>query len=198
MWARQARDGSWYVLRWTNMLDACGEDEVEVHGLDKFECQVKRLDLPNLGRGPIASALASAGLRLNLSTGELVSSQGDVTEPPDAVLRLVECCIDAGLGAPLDTFTGNGHPLHVRGRARRYAMQCMRDAELLTERLERPVNAFMTSAQSYGAGVVFKADESEPLPEKTRAKLAFPGRGREVAWRDGRWQKRLKRGWADA
>lgn len=25
MWAKKARDGSWYVIRWTNLIDAMGE-----------------------------------------------------------------------------------------------------------------------------------------------------------------------------
>lgn len=41
MWCRQAADGSWWVLRWTNMYDAMGERDCKGDGIPQYECQVR-------------------------------------------------------------------------------------------------------------------------------------------------------------
>lgn len=152
MWAKRARDGSWYVLQWTNMIDAMGKHEAAEFG-SKYECQVKRLDFADLAPDAIASALKSCGFELTKEgTIENEHDGDEVCDKEHATLFILESCIGYGLGAPLETFMGNGHPLRVRGKARKYAETVMRHAAALEERLDRPVNAITTSARDYGSG----------------------------------------------
>ena len=152
MWAKQARDGSWYVLKFDNLVDSMGERDAAEFGAT-YECQVKRVDFSDLAPDAIASALESCGYELTKEgTIENEYDGGEVCGAEHATLCILECAIGYGLGAPLESFYGNGHPLRVRGKARAYAMAMMRDADELEERLDRPVNAIMTSARDYGSG----------------------------------------------
>lgn len=146
MWAKKGHDGAWYVLKWTNLRDAGGDECAEVHG--EYECEVKRLVLAEVD---IASALRSCGYSAT-SEGLTVDYSAEVIEPQFAEYAIVEACVSHGFGAPLESFYGSKHPLRLRAEARRYAETCMHDEWLREERLERPVNAIMTSAEDYGAG----------------------------------------------
>lgn len=153
MWARKSKGGTWFVLVWTNMWDACGKEE----GLDQYSCEVKSLDLTELSAENVASALRSCGFK---ATDEgIVSDQGDVISNKPHIMEriLVETCIQHGYGAPLETFTGRVRPKNVRSKARRYAEDCMRDDALHAEALARPVNAIGSTAAEYGRGDVDSA-----------------------------------------
>jgi hypothetical protein len=146
MWARQAPDGSWYVLRWTNLLDAGGEEFADT----PYECEVKRIDLDDTPAEQIKSALECCGLR---ATDEGIISGGDIVAAGDKIpLCLVECLIQYGGGAPLETFTGKRYPTRIRAEARRYAEECMRNMPLLAKQLARPVNRIGSTAEEYGKG----------------------------------------------
>jgi hypothetical protein len=80
-----------------------------------------------------------------------------VAEGASFEFAVVECCIQYGLGAPLETFTGNKYPERIRAQARRYAEECMRDSTLLQDRLARPVNAIGSTAAEYGRGDIDSA-----------------------------------------
>ncbi len=170
MWARKARDGSWYVIRWTNMVDAMGERDVEECGCGEYEADVKRVDIAAIRHenvDGINGALKSCGFR---ETDEgIVSDSGDIVaakDSPHYEAAIVECCIQYGFGAPLESFTGSKYPLRIRAQARKYAEECMRDGDLLEERLERPVNAICTSADNYGKGILFTRDRANPPMSK--------------------------------
>jgi len=160
MWARKARDGRWFVLQWVNMWDACGESD----DLAQYSCEVKALDLNELTAGNLAEALRSCSFR---TTHEgLVSDSGDLIGESQSELVMLECCIQYGLGAPLESFTGDKHPERVRAQARRFAEQCMRDAALLERQLDRPVNRIGSTAREYGRGDINSALYRGDDPEK--------------------------------
>jgi hypothetical protein len=70
---------------------------------------------------------------------------------------LVEACIQYGLGAPLETFTGKSHPRRIRAKAVRFAYECMKDRTKVNTLLDRPVNAIGSTAREYGQGDVTSA-----------------------------------------
>ncbi len=158
MWARKARDGSWYVLQWTNMIDACGERDAAEIGYE-FECQVKRLDIGSLPAKEIDSALQCCGNKI--SPEGIVTDDGDVVASGlDQVEQcILECCIQYGHGAPLHTETGSKHPLRIRAAARRYAESMMGDGPGLRKALDRPVNAIGSTAEEYGKGDIDSAPD---------------------------------------
>jgi len=159
MWAKKARDGSWYVIRWTNLIDAMGERDAAEQGC-AFEAGVKRIDLSEVD---VTSSLKSYGWTLAVHDGELTifaPYSGDIVATlgkPEFERLLVECCIQYGLGAPLESFTGSARPLSIRAKARRYVEACIRDANLLAARLARPVNRIGSTAAEYGRGDINSA-----------------------------------------
>lgn len=158
MWCRYHRDdNAWYVLQWTNLVDVGGKE----FKATPYECQVKRLSFGELEAEDVAGALRSAGFRVAEDDGQrcIVSDYGDIIAKDDGQSNTfnhirVECCIQHGLGAPLETFTGRVRPRNIRAEAKRYAELCMKDAKLREERLERPVNAIGSTAREYGNGDV--------------------------------------------
>jgi len=151
MWAKKARDGSWYVLRWTNLVDAGGDEFADC----PFECDVKRIDLADTPPDAIASALRSCGYRL--TPEGVCSDSGDLIEPQYQDRAILEMCIGYGLGAPMHTETGAKHPLRIRAAARRVAEELMRDADKRDALLARPVNAIGSTAAEYGRGDIDSA-----------------------------------------
>src|SRR5215475_2182971 len=75
-WARRARDGSYFILDFTNMVDACGRDCEDC----PFVCEVKRVDLPNLGIEHLIRALECCGMRF--LDGHIIGDQGDEIAVP--------------------------------------------------------------------------------------------------------------------
>jgi hypothetical protein len=160
-WARRAPDGSWYVVDFTNMVDACGEEAEET----PFVCEVKRVDFSELSSERINEALKSCGLQQD--GNDIVSDQGDVLATANDGARfeavLVEALVGYGNAQPLESFSGARYPERIRAEARRYAETCMRDAALLSERLARPVNAIGSTAAEYGRGDILDALHRGPF-----------------------------------
>ncbi len=152
-WGRRAKDGSWYVLDFTNMDEACGKDN---EGQPTYVCEVKRFDRATTPTAEVRSALRSSGLKL-LFDGKLVQD-GDstVVDSKWKEQTIVEACVSYGLGAPIWSESGN-RASWVRANARRYAERCMKDDALLEDRLDRPVNAIGSTAREYGAGDIQSA-----------------------------------------
>lgn len=159
MWTKKARDGSYYVLKFTNLWEAAGKED----GFPQYECEVKRIDFTDLPMEEIDSALRCCGFKrisgpLGLGLEKIVDEHsGDILADTDTdvhqyFLVLVQCCIDYGIGAPLESLTSDHRPLNVRAKARRYAEQCMKDGDLLDARLDRSVNAIGSTAREYGKG----------------------------------------------
>jgi len=186
-WAKRARDGSWYVIDFVNMWEACGEEECKRDGQPQYVCEVKRVDLSDLNSETLASALSCFGYRF--LDDAIVSDSGDVLAdagPEHAATRervLVEACVGYGNAQPLDSFSGDSYPARVRAEARRAAEALMRDAVALEERLERPVNAIGSTAREYGRGDIDAAlsrgpfDTSKNLMRKLHGMA--PGNERE-------------------
>jgi hypothetical protein len=159
-WARRARDGSWYVIDFTNMYDACGEDECKQDGQAQYVCEVSRVDLADLDAEQIVSALRCVGFRQN--AGYIYSDQGDevacqATDERRYELVLVEACVSYGCKQPLESFSGDVRPSNVRADARRAAEVLMRDASALATRLDRPVNRMGSTAREYARGEILPA-----------------------------------------
>lgn len=159
MWCRQAADGSWWVLKWTNMYDAMGEDECKSSHIKQYECEVKRLDLEDLDKKELNSALKSCGFTLvgGIEGGELIDDRGETIDNKYRYFAMVECCISYGLGAPMNTFTSDSYPLRLRAKARKYAENLMKDEKETKVRLSRSVNALGSTAEEYGRGDINSA-----------------------------------------
>jgi hypothetical protein len=160
-WARRAADGSYYVLDFTNMLEACGEEAADC----PFVCEVKRVDLSDIPDERIKSALQCVGLRF---LGDaIVSDSGDEVAPAGDTRRrelvLVEACVSYGCTQPLESFSGAKYPARIRAEARRYAESLMKDAAALQVRLDHPVNAIGSTAAEYGRGDIDSALNRGPF-----------------------------------
>jgi hypothetical protein len=170
-WARKAKDGSWYVLKFENLVEAGGSDFKDT----PYECDVKWIDLSEVPTKELVSALQSYGwhISFDIDTGEKAiidtySGNFIVKGDCDCDQMLVECCIQYGLGAPLEGFTGK-RALVVRAAARRFAEECMKDANMLEKYLARPVNRIGSTAREYGIGNIDAAMHRAPTtkPVKT-------------------------------
>lgn len=139
-WGKRAADGSWYVVRFDNMYDACGEYECKRGGQSQYVCEVLRVDLSQLSEKNLKSAYDCIGLDLN-----------DVDEKYREAAQ-VEACVSYGCYQPLESFSGDVYAGRIRADARRYAEKCMRDDDLLADRLARPVNKIGSTAEEYGRG----------------------------------------------
>jgi hypothetical protein len=163
MWTRKARDGSWYVISWTNLLDAGGIEFADT----PYGCEVKRVDLASLPQREIKSALDSYGWKLGAhetSPAIIDPHSGDIVAQGERVnLALVECCVRYGLGEPLESYQGAKYPARIRAEARRFAESCMKDAALLDARLDRTVNAIGSTAREYGRGDIDAALHRGPF-----------------------------------
>jgi len=183
-WARRATDGSYFVLDFDNMQEACGSD-VSDDDPARYVCEVKRVNLSTLPIANLVAALKSVGLRYVMlddkgtlmpagnSEGEpdlrlaIVSDSGDVvaTEADTTHMQLVciEACVSYGCAEPLYSATGATRPRNVRADARREAESLMRDAAKLRTALDRPVNKLGSTAEEYGRGDIESALNRGPF-----------------------------------
>jgi hypothetical protein len=162
-WARRARDGSWYVVDFTNMYDACGEGECKRDGQDQYVCEVKRVDLADLDADTLKRARDCVGLNLD-----------DIAEEHREIAQ-VEACVSYGCSQPLDSFSGNVRPANVRANARRAAEALMRDAVALEAKLETPVNRMGATAREYARGEIMPALTRDPERPENALMLKMVG-----------------------
>lgn len=158
-WAKRARDGSWYVIEFTNMWAACGEDECKRDGQDQYVCEVSRVDLADLDAATIKSALDCIGLNL------------DDLDAKHREAATVEACASYGAKQPLESFSRNVRPSNVRADARRTAERLMKDTYALTAKLDAPVNKLGATAREYARGEMMPA--LSRLPEGDTTKSIF-------------------------
>ena len=153
MWGFHAGGGEYYVIRHTNMIDACGESDAHEIGY-VHESVVLFVDLDTVPANEIKSAPECCG-------------QYDVLlsdDPPNPWI-VVECLVSYGRAAPLDTFTcaqyrgksakfeSNDHfAARTRADARRHVESLIDDREQLDNMLDRPVNRIGSTAREYAAG----------------------------------------------
>jgi hypothetical protein len=110
-WARRALDGSYYVIDFMNMYDACGEEECKRDGQAQYVCEVKRVDLGDLS---LKSALDWVGLAAS-PEGIICPHSGDlVAEGPRCELVLVEACVSYGCAQPLESFSADSYAARLR------------------------------------------------------------------------------------
>jgi hypothetical protein len=173
-WARRARDGSWFVIEWTNIYDAVGERDCKSTDTPQYLAEVRQV-LPNdISNEQKRRALSSVGLDVELVNGELprtvVTHDGHELEISD--LMLVEALNGYGAYAPLESFFGRVHPRRIRAEARRAAEAFISDAGALEEALERPVNAIGSTAREVAHGDLdsallrYQSGEGPPDPGK--------------------------------
>lgn len=162
-WAKRAKDGSWYVVDFTNMWEACGR-EAKADGCSQFVCEVKRVNLATLPTANVLSALKCCGYRM--TADGIVSDQGDLLAAKDTeahMVAIVEACVSYGFAEPLDSFSGDHYPERIRAQARRSAETLMKDAAALQKRLARPVNTIGSTAEEYGRGDINAALDRGPF-----------------------------------
>ena len=135
-WAKQALDGSWYIIDFDNLVDSCGEREAEEMGA-VYTCAVKRVDLSEVSPDAMLSALKCCGQE---------------NEPDLCDEAKVECLVSYGCAAPLWDGSSKVHASRLRANARRAAEGYMRDAIKLQTALNRPVNRIGSTAREYGLG----------------------------------------------
>lgn len=182
-WGKRAPDGSWYVIDFTNMYDACGEGECKRDGQDQYVCEVKRVNLSTLPIENVTSALRSCGWKMT-EEGIVNEHDGGIVaeiESIHATIVIVEACVGYGCAEPIESFSGDKYPARVRADARRYAETCMKDDALLAERLARPVNKIGSTAEEYGRGDLDSALDRGPfdalknIMRKLHGKLTIEG-----------------------
>lgn len=125
MWAKKNKSGVWFVLVWTNIYDAVGENYCKRDNIPQYECQVKQINLAELSEKELTSALDSCGYKeIN---GEVYRDfDGEVIDERYAEFAKLEACIGYGLGYLLVSFVGDKYPLRIRANARRYAENMMK------------------------------------------------------------------------
>ena len=146
-WAKKAKDGSWYVIDFTNMVEACGKEAEDC----PYVCEVKRVDLSQLTEEQLKQAYDCCGVDLD----EVEAKYHEVVK--------IEACVGYGFYQPLESYSGAKWPARIRAQARRYAETCMRDAALLADRLARPVNKIGSTAEEYGRGDIDSALDRGPF-----------------------------------
>lgn len=158
-WGKKGPDGAWYILRFENMLDAVGERDLGDD--DKYLCEVRRIDLKEVPREEIESAIRGCGPE-DMDLGSYWKHDGtnQVLEFPAkgtktdlyAELAIVDSLDSYGVAAPMESFSGNVRPTSVRANARRYAEELMDDVDAVETALDKPVNALGSTARDFGQG----------------------------------------------
>lgn len=136
-WAKKSASGVWFVVRFINMWDACGERDCQVNGTPRYLAEVVSVDLNEISEATQRQALECVG----------AENEGNLPE-----LARVEACVSYGAHAPLDSFSGHSYPARVRANARRAAEALMADESALEAKLERPVNRIGSTAREYMQG----------------------------------------------
>ncbi len=131
-WARHIDGTRYHVIRFINMVDACGRDAT-----DTYLCELVEVDTTS-------DRLADA----------LDSSDGQLTEQ-DVIIgsewKSVEALSSYGAYAPLWQYSGENAHAIVR-EAKRQSRYLCSDAMAYEARMDRPVNAIGSTAREYAAG----------------------------------------------
>jgi hypothetical protein len=155
----------WYILKWDNTFDSMGEEEAKKANIAQYQCKVFRLDLNDLTDDQIDSALNSCGWARGeeIDTGVLhvwCPHTGDIVAGMQAIGKecpyeqcLIECCVQYGFGGLLETFTSNNRPVNLRAKAREFALQCMKDPNLVNGLLDQVGNAIGNTYREMGMGI---------------------------------------------
>ena len=148
-WARKSPDGSYYVVVFTNMIDACGERDLGDG--DKFLAEVRRVVLSDIDSETLRQARKCVGLDL------------ETVDEPHRELAQVEACSSYGAYAPIESFSANGWASRVRSQAFRCAEQMMKDAAAVEVAMAKPVNKIGSTAHEYMRGDINAALDRGPF-----------------------------------
>lgn len=150
--------GRYYVIDFTNMEDTCGRDATY-----KFHCSVRQVDLTQIPKSELVSALESCGYDFYELAREGYTNR-------HIQWQMVDACHGHGLGAPMQEFTSNTYAGRLRADARRYAESLMADEALVQSQLDKPVNRIGSTARDFGRGDAlaglerYASGEGEPDP----------------------------------
>lgn len=169
MWGKKCKhDQAWYVLRYTNLLDACGERDCKQMGV-RYECSVFRVDLNDVPRDKRRDVLKSF-----MNWEQLDERAREI--------YLVYGLVNEGFAAPLHEEANWNHPARVRARAKREADAIMNDYDKRESLLDRPVNAIGSTAREFGQGDVlaglrrYERDATAPADPSKDLMLKMQGR----------------------
>jgi hypothetical protein len=138
MWGKKGPDLAWYIIKFTNMVDACGERACKEMGV-RYEAQVLRVDWRAVPIEERKQALNCIG---NDSDPLEVKSEEE----------LVYALVSYGLASPMAEFSAWNYPARVRKQAYLEAESLMKDYDRREELLDRPVNRIGTTAREFGSG----------------------------------------------
>lgn len=141
-WYREIAHRVYQVIELTNMGEACGRDN---EGHPTYVVELSLVDLGVLTPKQIDDAYRSCGWELPESM-----TQGE----RDAATAIM--CFEYGCKAPLDSWEGNNYGKLLR-TARSQAHALKRDADAMSERMERPVNKIGSTAREYMTGDITSA-----------------------------------------
>ncbi len=151
-YARRVRDRVYHVIKFTDFVDACGEDEAKEIGA-KYGVDLKEIDLDITPQKDIDCA---------------TSGYGEEQEFND--YALVECLVDYGYGAPLFDDIGNNRSKLMRS-ARKESLTMENDHEAYEQAMDKPVNAIGSTAREYGQGDITSAMTRGVCADDPEAKL---------------------------
>lgn len=142
-WGRKGADGAWYIVRFENMIEACGERAVANGEISKYIASVLRVDLSEISKDQLSKCRACVGI----DPDDYDSRDANVQEYMN-----VDACVSYGTFAPLWDEGSDTFPMRLRAAARREAETMMRDETTLDKALDRTVNRIGTTAREFGQG----------------------------------------------
>jgi hypothetical protein len=135
-WARHIDGTRYHVIRFDNMIEACGRD---ADPSQPYACDLHEVDIASEN---LQSALDYCGL----DADEMAERQ-----EPGKQWALVEALSSSGAYAPL--WQDGGRNAHAMLRvAKRESRQLSADSEAYEARMNRPVNRIGSTAREYQAG----------------------------------------------
>lgn len=143
LWGKKAPDGTWFVLVFTNMEDACGDDAL--HGPEpmRYHCEVRQICPKELSPKQQSDILTYIGM-----------DEEDLLEmtPEMAEQVMVEAASSYGIYAPLCSDHSMARPTWLRAAMKREAEAYMGEPDLLEAALDQPVNRIGSTARDFRAG----------------------------------------------
>ena len=106
MWGIQESNGNWYVIRWNNMVNSCGERASEEMGFT-YEAVVFYVDFKNIDRKQLCDAM------------------GYVDTKHCTSVELAYALVSYGSAERQEVFTSNKQPKQLRAQAKRYCEESL-------------------------------------------------------------------------
>jgi hypothetical protein len=144
-WMKQAPDGTYFFLIFTNMEDACGRDALEGPDPMRYLCEVRQVALREMDSKQISDCMSYVGM-----------DEDDLSHMTEEETEVAIACaaVDYGVYAPLHSESALTYPERVRAAARRVAEELIADDAALEDRLAQPVNRIGSTAADFRKGDV--------------------------------------------